>query len=295
MKFKIVPLALLALLSIGVTSCNTPSTSESESTVESVETQTEWSEAEQQLLETFFGDFCEAVNLPYHYIEGNLALSYDAEYDCLSLTGAQTTSGEPLKAYAQKFDAGSWDFIAGFEEIGGFMYGKEIVREDATMLVEVDMYTLDANNEVAFDGVGTFWMDVYCDVYIEGVEYGPDLDKIMSDILVNLGVDTPTLNEDYSESTWYDVPCLTADVLFGELVENFVSEAEAALTTVIDALEEGVVQLTAIQDASSGVGEIFGDQVIGATFVGQEYDYGVILFGYLNEGQISVQIIVQAI
>lgn len=199
---------------------------------------TEWSEAEKILLQTYA--YGEAV--PFIYIEGNKALAYDEDYQCLTLTGG-TATAQQLADYATLVD--SYGYTGGYDE-DNLYYSYEIdVSVDAgTRYVNLDFYCLDSEGDFATSG--TFELDIYDPYYYAW-------DDMPVDDLVGLFDATSTSTVPSFTANRYSLS--TAYMLFGYdffSISALDQTSIACETTYKNALEAAHWTVTYVEDATDG-------------------------------------------
>lgn len=128
-----------------------------------------WNETELALIE----EHIYGIEVPYMYFEGNTELFYDAEWDLLSLTGAQVVYAD-LVAYKDLFVAEGWTLIADIDIDGVYMFEKAVEHEGITKYVTADLYALgehydEETGEYYYEHFteGTLWLDLYDQYYYE--------------------------------------------------------------------------------------------------------------------------------
>lgn len=146
-----------------ISESETESESASESEIEVTVTAGTWSSEEQALLDQYIYGY----NLPCFRMQGNSELYYDAEYDCLSITGAEVNSSH-LAEVAEFFKQDGFTLISNYSKELVYSYVKEITHEGETRYIYVDFYALglvyDEEWEEEYEDYvteGTFWLDVY--------------------------------------------------------------------------------------------------------------------------------------
>lgn len=193
-----------------------------------------WSDAEKALLQTYaYGE-----EIPFIYIEGNEEMYYDADYNCLTVTGG-TATAQQLSDYAVVLD--SYGYEGSYvDEYLYYNYICEITSEDEPQSINLQFYCLDSENKVATSG--TFVLDIYALVsYDSGENVAFPSASIATFVSQDLGL------------TDIIVPSLSADLgsIFSYVA--YVNDTENGTLFALSCEDSGTPGTNSLEDTYKGL------------------------------------------